>query len=54
VRLDHNTHLIRARVCPINPGVTFARLDLPHNFAESPSFEEYIRLYHNPIFRKVS
>jgi hypothetical protein len=31
-----------------------ARLDLPLNFAESPSFEEYIRLSHNSIFKKVS
>jgi hypothetical protein len=29
-----------------------ARLDLPLNFAESPAFEEYIRLSHNPIFKK--
>jgi hypothetical protein len=31
-----------------------ARLDLPLNFAESPAFEEYIRLSHNPVFKKVS
>jgi NADPH-dependent 7-cyano-7-deazaguanine reductase QueF len=28
-------------------------LDLPLNFAESPAFEEYIRLSHNPVFKKV-
>jgi hypothetical protein len=31
-----------------------ARLDLPLNFAESPAFEEYIRLSHNHVFKKVS
>jgi hypothetical protein len=31
-----------------------ARLDLPLNFAESPAFEENIRLSHNPVFKKVS
>jgi hypothetical protein len=31
-----------------------ARLDLPLNFAELPAFEEYIRLSHNPVFKKVS
>jgi type III secretory pathway lipoprotein EscJ len=25
VRLDSSTHLIRARVCPLNPGVTFIK-----------------------------
>jgi hypothetical protein len=29
------------------------RLDLPLNFAESPAFEEYIRLSHNLVFKKV-
>jgi hypothetical protein len=29
-------------------------LDLCLNFAESPVFEEYIRLSHNPVFKKVS
>jgi hypothetical protein len=31
-----------------------ARLDLPLNFAKSPAFEEYIRLSHNLVFKKVS
>jgi hypothetical protein len=33
---------------------SIARLELPLNFVESPAFEEYIRLSHNPIFKKVS
>jgi hypothetical protein len=31
-----------------------AILDLPLNFAESPTFDEYIRLSHNHVFKKVS
>ncbi|WVZ62230.1 hypothetical protein U9M48_011997 [Paspalum notatum var. saurae] len=31
-----------------------ARLDLPLTFAESPAFEEYIQLAHNPKFKSVS
>jgi hypothetical protein len=33
---------------------SIARLEVPLNFIESPAFEEYIRIYHNPIFKKVS
>jgi hypothetical protein len=31
-----------------------ARLHLPLSFAESPAFDEYIRLSHNHVFKKVS
>jgi hypothetical protein len=46
---DYCPDRARTQMCRL-----IARLDLPLNFAESPAFEEYIRLSHNPIFKKVS
>ncbi|WVZ50926.1 LOW QUALITY PROTEIN: hypothetical protein U9M48_002131 [Paspalum notatum var. saurae] len=39
----------RTQLCKL-----IARLDLPLTFAESPAFEEYIKLAHNPKFKSVS
>jgi hypothetical protein len=46
---DYCPDRARTQMCRL-----IARLDLPLNFAESPAFEEYIRLSHNPVFKKVS
>jgi hypothetical protein len=46
---DYCPDRARTQMCRL-----IARLDLPLNFAESPTFEEYIRLSHNPVFKKVS
>ncbi|KAJ1286326.1 hypothetical protein BS78_03G344600 [Paspalum vaginatum] len=44
--------------CPIRARTQMcrlvARLDLPLTLAESPAFEEYIKLAHNPMFKSVS
>jgi hypothetical protein len=45
---DYCPDRARTQMCRL-----IARLGLPLNFAESPAFEEYIRLSHNPIFKKV-
>jgi hypothetical protein len=46
---DYCPDRARTQMCRL-----IARLDLPLNFAESPAFEEYIRLSHNTVFKKVS
>jgi hypothetical protein len=46
---DYCPDRARTQMCRL-----IAILDLPLNFAESPVFEEYIRLSHNPVFKKVS
>jgi hypothetical protein len=46
---DYCTDHARTQMCRL-----IAILDLPLNFAESPAFEEYIRISHNPVFKKVS
>jgi hypothetical protein len=47
--LDYCPDRARTQMCR-----SIAKLDLPLNFSESPAFEEYIRLPHNPVFKKVS
>jgi hypothetical protein len=46
---DYCPHRARTEMCRL-----IARLDLPLNFGESPAFEEYIKLSHNPSFKSVT
>jgi hypothetical protein len=46
---DYCPHCARTEMCRL-----IARLDLPLNFGESPAFEEYIKLSHNPSFKFVT
>jgi hypothetical protein len=44
---DYCPDRARTQMCRL-----IAILDLPLNFAESHAFEEYIRLSHNPVFKR--
>ena len=46
---DYCPDRARTQMCRL-----IARLHLPLSFAESPAFDEYIRLSHNHVFKKVS
>jgi hypothetical protein len=46
---DYCPHRARTEMCRL-----ISRLDLPLNFGESPAFEEYIKLSHNPSFKYVT
>jgi hypothetical protein len=46
---DYCPHHARTKMCRL-----IARLELPLNFSETSTFEEYIKLSQNPSFKSVT